>query len=784
MENLKKARPQMSQRDQSFSEIAAKYKSLLWQKKYWIIIITLCFTAIWIVFYSLFLSKQLEYTSSATLKFDDPRRRTVSMVTDVAEFSSDGKVAILYTNSFLQKVVDSLSLNLVLYTRGINRFELFKKIHIGENAKYGDYKIVNNEEVIDIIYTNKREDIEDSNIYSGSLPSGSDLNLEINGIKLTLDAEIIRSNDKIDFGYSPKLLVATNLRKKMTTSLDRSRTILILNFTYNHPESSAIITNTIAELFILNLLEHKRFRTSSILSSLKDQLKSADQSLNQSEGVLRRFRERNPYLLLSDAGNNIVEELSNSESELTLINFKIEKLLGLIQQKVGSDMNLAYMELISFWEEENASADHIITEQYGDFLDDRSGLIGQNYTTDHPRVLEIDEKMANLQREIDRRVNDFINQLKARQGALQRQVNKGKRNLRRLPSGELDLAELQQDLSVKSQIYSTILIRYNEAKISDASIIADAFIIDHAEAPIIYRDMYDALKVLFIGPLLGLLFSIGFFVFKDFLDDTVKQREEVEQVLRLPVLSSIPVIFDEKEIPDDINIKGQLDYKLITSDYSPTIAGEKFRLLRTKMLSETQGNHKTFILTSLAPGDGKSLIAANLAITFAQQKISTMLIDADLRRGVQHNSFNCNKKPGLSDLLASNKTIDNDEIFQVIQKSHVPYLSLLTCGTQIPNPSELLGGTQMKQLLENLQEEFEVIIFDTPPIEYIPDALVLDIIINNLIFVVRYGRTHLNKLSDKILELTNIRGDFRGVIINASQDKSEKDQYSYSYYHY
>ena len=90
----------------------------------------------------------------------------------------------------------------------------------------------------------------------------------------------------------------------------------------------------------------------------------------------------------------------------------------------------------------------------------------------------------------------------------------------------------------------------------------------------------------------------------------------------------------------------------------------------------------------------------------------------------------------------------------------------------------------MKKLLENLQEEFEVIIFDTPPIEYIPDALVLDIIINNLILVVRYGRTHLNKLSDKILELTNIRGDFRGVIINASQDKSEKDQYSYSYYHY
>jgi len=783
MENLKNLHQGKSQEDQNLFEIFTKYKRLLWEKKYWILIFSFCFSAIWVVIYSLFLNKQLEYTSSATLKFDDPRLRTVSAITDIAEFSSDGKVAILYTNSFLLQVVDSLRLNLVLYTPGINRFKLFNKIHIDENAKFGDYKIVTNEEVVNIFFTNKRENVENINIYNGNLPSNSEFSLEINGIKLTFDAGILRSNKKIDFGLNPRLAGTSNLLKKMTTSLNRSQTILTLSFTYDHPESSAIITNTIAELFIKNLLEHKRFRTSSILSSLEDQLRTANQSLDQSEEVLRRFRERNPYLLLSNAGSNIVEELSDAESELTLINFRIDKLEGLIQQKNGSDKNLAYLELISFWEEENASTDHIITEQYAGYLDDQTNLIGQNYSTDHPRILEIDEKLSNLQKEIDNRVSVYLNQLKVRQSGLLRQVNKSQRNLRRLPSGELDLAELQQDRAVKAEIYSTILIRYNEAQIADASIIADAFIIDKAEVPINEANMLIVIFALLMGPVFGFAIAIILIIFLDYIDDSIKRREEIESKLQLPVLSEVPVIFDEYEIPKDINLKGQLDYKLITSDYSPSLAGERFRLLRTKLLNNNS-TKKTFIITSLAPGDGKSLVASNLAITFAQQKVPTVLIDADLRRGVLHNSFNINKKPGLSDLLVNKKSIDTNEISSVLFKSHVPYLSLITSGLQIPNPSELLGSPQMVKTLEYLESEFDVILFDTPPVEFVPDGLVLNSLVHNILFVVRYGKTRMSKVREKIFELSHQKSDFCGFIINASQEVSESDRYSYSYYHY
>ncbi len=161
---------------------------------------------------------------------------------------------------------------------------------------------------------------------------------------------------------------------------------------------------------------------------------------------------------------------------------------------------------------------------------------------------------------------------------------------------------------------------------------------------------------------------------------------------------------------------------LIVSDYAPHIAGESFRLLRTKIMMRNEQPQKSIIIASLNPGEGKSLVAANLAIVFAQQKIPSILIDADLRRGVLHHTFACEKKPGLTDLLIGNSPISFDGIAKMIQKTHIPNLFLLPNGIQIPNPSELLGGNRMIKLYEVLRENFGAIIFDTPPIDIIPDA--------------------------------------------------------------
>jgi tyrosine-protein kinase Etk/Wzc len=371
-----------------------------------------------------------------------------------------------------------------------------------------------------------------------------------------------------------------------------------------------------------------------------------------------------------------------------------------------------------------------------------------------------------------------------RQRKIENTIQESQQRIRRLPRNELQLAELERDRQVKENIYSSILIRYNEAKVSDAAVIPDAFVIEEAEIPIIRDSLAAKLKMLVIGPLLGVVLSIGFLVLKDMLDNTVKESRQLEFKMQLRVLSTIPIILNDEDIPLELEKHNNLDPKLITSDYGPHLAGEKFRLLRTKLTMSEKNENKIFIITSHSPEDGKSLVASNLAITFAQQKAPTMLIDCDLRRGVLHHSFNCNKKPGLADLMIGSSDINKTSVNKIIQQTHVPNLLLITSGLQIPNPSELLGSIRMKNLIDFLGKNYQKIIIDTPPIAVIPDALVLNNFIHNMLLVVRYGRTNMNQLSQKIEEYKSVKSDFCGVVLNGTEEVIDKDHYSYSYYHY
>jgi tyrosine-protein kinase Etk/Wzc len=264
----------------------------------------------------------------------------------------------------------------------------------------------------------------------------------------------------------------------------------------------------------------------------------------------------------------------------------------------------------------------------------------------------------------------------------------------------------------------------------------------------------------------------------------VKSVKDLESNTNLKVLATIPVIIDEKNVPEHIKSSGELDPKLITSDFAPVLASEQFRFIRTKLSFDSNDASRCLIITSISPGDGKSLISSNLAVTFAQQKVSTLLIDCDLRRGVLHKSFNCVKKPGISDMLISSKKITESTLAEGVQETHVPHLYLISSGLQIPNPSELLGSHRMRDLLELFKESFQMIILDTPPIEFIPDALALNTFVHNILLVAREGKTNINDLKYKLNEFSNIGSDFKYVVLNASRDVDAHAYTSYSYYNY
>jgi capsular exopolysaccharide synthesis family protein len=202
---------------------------------------------------------------------------------------------------------------------------------------------------------------------------------------------------------------------------------------------------------------------------------------------------------------------------------------------------------------------------------------------------------------------------------------------------------------------------------------------------------------------------------------------------------------------------------------------ESYRTLRTNIqFASVDQEIKKIVITSPKPGEGKSTTVANLAIAFAQQGKKVLLIDADLRKPTVANTFSLPNTSGLTNVLSRQSNLE-----QVVQQSAVENLYILTSGPLPPNPSELLGSNSMKELVSKAENEFDIILFDSPPVLAVTDAQVLTNLSDGTILVVRSGSTDQDaaKKAKDLLQVGNSR--LLGVVLNSKKQK--QDQYYYYY---
>ena len=768
--------------------IRKKYAKLIWEKKFIISVITLLVTIGWIFVYTFFISKAAEISTSAVIRFDDPRSRRVNAVADFITMSNVSKVAIVKSNSFLNKVVDSLNLNVIIETSGVQSTSFFKDIKLEGNPEYGLYKLSTYKDNIRFYYSNKKRGIKEKLIFMTSAKEDSTVQFKMNGLNLAILSSSFNEQKNISFSFIPDRVAIEILKSSIETGLDQTQTLLTITYSHQDPQFSSHVTNTIANMYILQLLEFNRYQTSSIIESLEKQLKVAQKELMNSENELRKFREQNPFVFLASDGQRVVSDLANYEANQNQLSQEIQDLTSRVEGiKRNDDFEtelLNYQELLAFLQANNVPGSNTFMIQYEQYGQEIRQLLTQNYAPTHPQIVTLKSRIQDIEIQIDKLARQYLESLNSTLERTRQNISNFQTNLQRLPRSQLRLAELQRNRQIKENIVSSIMSRYNEAKVADAAVIPDAFIIDEAQPPLTDDSIIDTILMYGLGVFLGLILGIGLVIYLDLSDNTVKTRREFELKINLPVLTIIPVIGEEDKVPERAENKDKMDKKLITSDYAPNIAGESFRLLRTKIMMDSKNQHKSLIIASINAGEGKSLVSSNLAITIAQQKLPTVLIDCDLRRGVVHHSFACDKKPGLSDILSGNTEIKVENISDKIQKTHIPNLFIIPSGTQIPNPSELLGSERMEALIGILQNEFKIVLFDTPPVEYIPDALILNNFVHKILMVVRFGKTDMNLLNEKLNELADIRDDLTGFVINASHEAIEKKYYSYSYYPY
>ena len=320
-------------------ELVKKYLHLIWRKKYWIILITLLVTILWIFVYNFYLETSADYITSAVIQFDDPRAsRGYSPVTDFDYMTNLSKVAIVNSSTFLNKVVDSLNLNISIATPGIRRTQFFFNLRVDSLPNYGLYKFVKNKhDSLNVFYTKRSENISNELIYSTSFKDDSIAIFNKNGLYFEINPFYFKNVPEIDVRCRPNRIASEILKGRISTRLVRTQTLLTISYSDKDPHFSAEVTNTIAQIFIDMLYDQKRYQTSSVISSLKEQLNLAKAELALAEDNLRRFREQNPFIFLAQDGQSLVNEMSEYETNLRSTNQSLSDIKTLIEKNGGQN---------------------------------------------------------------------------------------------------------------------------------------------------------------------------------------------------------------------------------------------------------------------------------------------------------------------------------------------------------------------------------------------------------------------------------------------------------------
>lgn len=384
-------------------------------------------------------------------------------------------------------------------------------------------------------------------------------------------------------------------------------------------------------------------------------------------------------------------------------------------------------------------------------LQQKQAELSAKYTNDHPLILQIDAQIA----EINKKIGDLNNRLT------------------QLPETQRLYLQLYRDVKVNTELYTSLLNSYQQLKIANAGEIGNVRIIDTAVEPvkpIKPRRLIVLILSLFIGGFIGVLIAL----LRNMMRSGVKDSTQIENTLDLPVYATVPrspiqetrmgILKKKKSIP------------ILAVKNSDDIAIESLRSIRTAIhFALTNAKNNIIMIAGPSPEVGKSFISTNLATIFAQGNKRVLLIDADMRRGYMHKYFDINMKPGLSELLSGQSALQ-----EVLHKTQVANLDVITRGKSPTNPSEMLSSTQFKELLEQLQTQYDHIIVDTPPILAVTDGIIISQYSGVNLIVARYIKSHMKELELTVNRFEQASVKVTGIILNDIQ-RTAGSNYGYNY---
>ena len=389
----------------------------------------------------------------------------------------------------------------------------------------------------------------------------------------------------------------------------------------------------------------------------------------------------------------------------------------------------------------------------------------------HPDMIKVGVAIQNAEARIQQEVAQVVQSMRndyeaalAEERSLTATLNRQKGEAQVLNRSGIEYGVLQRDNEANRQMFEALLKRTQETGISEELKAGNIRIVDQAETPRAPVSP-NTFNNLLIGLLGGLGLAVGLAFAFEYGDDRIKNPDELKKSLGLPFLGMVPALFDKT-----------ITNPLITGG-APNLFGESIRSIRTNVLfSSADEGSRLVVVTSSAPGEGKTAVSTNLSLALAQAGHRVLLIDGDMRKPRVHEVFAQTLAPGLSNLLVGDKQLSD-----TIRESPQQGLWLLPAGTFPPNPAELLGSKKFRDLTAYLQQHFDWVIIDTPPVMAVTDASITANLAHGVLFVVGAEMTSKRVAQRAVEQLEMSQARFLGAVLNRVD--LEHNAYYYSRYY-
>ncbi len=579
-----------------------------------------------------------------------------------------------------------------------------------------------------------------------------------------------------------------------------------------NPREAAIIADAYVTIYHQRHFEGSRSHKARVREFLEQQLRERERALQEAENSLKQYMERHGVVIMDAESRRVINQVAQLEAKQEELAVQIDARNNTLES-IKAQLTQHEPDVARGLTSADTPYIRRIQERLADLRVQRDLAESQNpqavgQERYQNRLREIDQQLEDLRTTLQRRTEEFVRSLspgdegylrqlkqriateeielqglKIEKSATDRLLREYDNQFSRLPEVNMQYARLERAKQSNEQLYLKIEEQYNQAIIAEQSEFGSVTIIDDARVPgsPVSPNMPMNLA---IGLFLGVGLGVGLVFVKEALSTKIRTPEDIKKE-NLVNLTTVAAMYGEVR---KLSRKGWISVKgRVISGYIITITNplspvsEAIRALRTNLqYSQVDKPVKTIVVSSPNPGEGKSTVAANLAVTFAQNEKKVLLVDADLRKPTLHTILDLNRKPGLTNIL-----FENLELSEGVQSTIVDNLYAISCGDTLANPADLLGSQKMKKLMETLKENFDVIIFDTPPVLAATDATVLGTVCDGVILVTASRFTKVDDLKVSVESIENVHGRMLGTVLNKFDHRdSYGSKYTHQYYQY